>query len=93
MNIDGVVCSWYSNSIYRNGELPSADWHVNESRTTAEHRRESSRMTALDAFDRPSGGGRFYEKCGFTEVGRAVDRGVPLIYFEFVLRRSTVACL
>jgi hypothetical protein len=50
-------------------------------------------MTALDAFDRPSGGGRFYEKCGFTEVGRAVDRGVPLIYFEFVLRRSTVACL
>ena len=39
----------------------------------------------LDAYDGPSGGGPFYRKCGFTEVGRAVYRGVPLAYFEFVL--------
>jgi GNAT superfamily N-acetyltransferase len=38
----------------------------------------------LDAYDGPSGGGPFYKKCGFTEVGRAVYRGVPLVYFEFV---------
>ena len=40
----------------------------------------------LDAYDGHSGGGPFYGKCGFTEVGRAVYRGVPLVYFEFVLR-------
>jgi GNAT superfamily N-acetyltransferase len=39
----------------------------------------------LDAYDGPAGGGPFYEKCGFTEVGRAVYRGVPLVYFELVL--------
>ena len=39
----------------------------------------------LDAYDGPSGGGPFYEKCGFTEVGRKVYRGVPLVYFECVL--------
>ena len=40
----------------------------------------------LDAYDGPSGGGSFYRKCGFIEVGRLVYRGVPLVYFEFVLR-------
>ena len=40
----------------------------------------------LDAHDGPSGGGPFYARCGFTEVGRKVYRGVPLVYFEFVLR-------
>jgi GNAT superfamily N-acetyltransferase len=40
----------------------------------------------LDAYDGPSGGGPFYEKHGFTEVGRKVYRGVPLVYFEFLLR-------
>jgi GNAT superfamily N-acetyltransferase len=39
----------------------------------------------LDAYDGPSGGGFFYEKCGFKEVGRNVYRRVPLVYFEFVL--------
>ena len=39
----------------------------------------------LDAYDGSSGGGPFYRKCGFTEVGRAVYRGVPLVYFEFLL--------
>jgi GNAT superfamily N-acetyltransferase len=38
----------------------------------------------LDAYDGRSGGGPFYKKCGFTEVGRTVYRGVPLVYFEFV---------
>jgi predicted N-acetyltransferase YhbS len=45
----------------------------------------------LDAYDGASGGGPFYRKCGFTEVGRAVYRGVPLVYFEFLVtarRRS-----
>jgi GNAT superfamily N-acetyltransferase len=39
----------------------------------------------FDAYDGPSGGGSFYEKCAFIEVGRKVYRGVPLVYFEFVL--------
>jgi len=39
----------------------------------------------LDAYDGPAGGGPFYAKCGFIEVGRAVYRGVPLVYFELVL--------
>ena len=39
----------------------------------------------VDVYDGSSGGGPFYGKCGFTEVGRVVYRGVPLVYFEFVL--------
>ena len=39
----------------------------------------------LDAYDGPSSGGPFYEKCGFTEVGRKTFRGVPLVYFECLL--------
>jgi GNAT superfamily N-acetyltransferase len=39
----------------------------------------------LDAYDGPSGGGPFYERCGFTEVGRKVYRRVPLIYYELLL--------
>ena len=39
----------------------------------------------VDAYDGLSGAGPFYRKCGFTEVGRAVYRSVPLVYFEFVL--------
>jgi GNAT superfamily N-acetyltransferase len=39
----------------------------------------------LDAYDGPAGGGPFYAKCGFTEVGRTVYRGAPLVYFELVL--------
>jgi GNAT superfamily N-acetyltransferase len=27
----------------------------------------------------------FYEKCGFSEVGRVTYRGVPLVYFEMLL--------
>ncbi|HKV74643.1 MAG TPA: GNAT family N-acetyltransferase [Gemmatimonadales bacterium] len=36
----------------------------------------------LDAYDAPAGAGGFYRACGFTEVGRAVYRRIPLIYYE-----------
>lgn len=36
----------------------------------------------LDAYDAVAGAGVFYEKCGFTEVGRATYRVTPLIYYE-----------
>jgi GNAT superfamily N-acetyltransferase len=39
----------------------------------------------LDAFDAPAGAGPFYIRCGFTEVGRAIYRGVPHVYFELLL--------
>jgi GNAT superfamily N-acetyltransferase len=39
----------------------------------------------LDAFDADAGGGGFYAKCGFREVGRVTYRKDPLIYFELVL--------
>lgn len=39
----------------------------------------------LDAYDAPAGAGAFYVKCGFSEVGRAEYRGVPLIYYERLL--------
>jgi ribosomal protein S18 acetylase RimI-like enzyme len=39
----------------------------------------------LDAFDSDAGAGEFYAKSGYTEVGRAVFRQVPLIYYELLL--------
>ena len=36
----------------------------------------------LDAYDAPAGAGEFYAKCGFSETGLVVYRGVPLTYFE-----------
>lgn len=39
----------------------------------------------LDAYDADAGAGPFYAKCGFREVGRAVYRTSPLIYYELVL--------
>jgi ribosomal protein S18 acetylase RimI-like enzyme len=39
----------------------------------------------LDAFDADAGAGEFYRKCGFREVGRAVYRVAPLIYYEMLL--------
>jgi GNAT superfamily N-acetyltransferase len=36
----------------------------------------------LDAYDADAGAGDFYRKCGFTEVGRAIYRATPLMYFE-----------
>jgi len=54
-------------------------------RVKAEARGWPVNAIRLDAYDGASGGGPFYEKCGFAEVGRAVYRGVPLIYFELLL--------
>lgn len=39
----------------------------------------------LDAWDADAGAGPFYERCGYTERGRVVYRGTPLIYYEKVL--------
>lgn len=39
----------------------------------------------LDAYDAPAGAGGFYAKCGYRNVGRAIYRGVPLLYFERLL--------
>lgn len=39
----------------------------------------------LDAYDADAGAGEFYRKCGFIEVGRAVYRAAPLIYFELLI--------
>ena len=39
----------------------------------------------LDAYDCAAGAGLFYAKCGFREVGRAVYRMAPLVYFEMLL--------
>jgi|SRR5690349_24131862 len=39
----------------------------------------------LDAYDAAAGAGDFYRKCGFREVGRAVYRFTPLVYFELLL--------
>lgn len=36
----------------------------------------------LDAYDADAGAGAFYEKCGYTELGRKNFKGTPLIYFE-----------
>ena len=36
----------------------------------------------LDAYDAVAGAGPFYEKCGFSEVGRATYRITPLVYYE-----------
>jgi GNAT superfamily N-acetyltransferase len=43
------------------------------------------RAIRLDAFDAEAGAGGFYAKCGYRMTGRAVFRGVPLIYYELLL--------
>lgn len=40
----------------------------------------------LDAYDASAGGGGFYARCGFTECGRVVYKGDPLVYYERLLR-------
>jgi GNAT superfamily N-acetyltransferase len=40
----------------------------------------------LDAFDADAGAGGFYARCGFTERGRVVYKGDPLVYFERLVR-------
>jgi len=43
----------------------------------------------LDAYDSAAGAGAFYLRCGFSEVGRVVYRGTPLIYFEWLAETSS----
>jgi GNAT superfamily N-acetyltransferase len=51
-----------------------------------EHAREwPATAIRLDAYDAAYGAGEFYHKCGFREVGRAIYRSAPLIYFELIL--------
>jgi|ERR1700733_2053884 len=57
---------------------------VDEARKIA--RKWPSDAIRLDAYDGEAGAGEFYRKCGFREVGRAVYRLAPLIYFEMLLR-------
>lgn len=45
----------------------------------------SGEAVRLDAYDAVVGAGPFYEKCGFTERGRAAYRVTPLIYYELVI--------
>lgn len=39
----------------------------------------------LDAYDAAAGAGKFYERCGYVERGRASYRGTRLIYYEHIL--------
>jgi len=39
----------------------------------------------LDAYDAKAGAGGFYDRCGFTECGRVVNKGTPLVYYERLL--------
>jgi len=39
----------------------------------------------LDAYDADAGAGSFYARCGYTEVGQAIYRDTPLIYYELLL--------
>ena len=39
----------------------------------------------LDAYDAAAGAGGFYRRCGYHEVGRALYRKVPLLYYETTL--------
>jgi GNAT superfamily N-acetyltransferase len=41
----------------------------------------------LDAYDAKAGGVPFYQRCGYTETGRASYRNVPLVYYELLLTK------
>lgn len=56
---------------------------LDEARRIANEQKADS--ICLDAYDCPAGAGPFYAKCGFRELGRAVYRTSPLIYYEIVL--------
>jgi GNAT superfamily N-acetyltransferase len=55
--------------------------------------REAKRITKawpadairLDAYAAKAGAGGFYARCGWVEIERPSYRGVPLIYYEFLL--------
>lgn len=39
----------------------------------------------LDTYDAKAGAGGFYSRCGFSECGRVVYKGDPLVYYERLL--------
>ena len=43
-------------------------------------------VVRLDAYEANAGAGGFYARCGFTERGRVVYKGDPLVYYERLLR-------
>jgi GNAT superfamily N-acetyltransferase len=43
----------------------------------------------LDAYDAPAGAGEFYQRCGYKHRGRKVYRGVPLVYYEWLIQAPT----
>ncbi len=46
----------------------------------------SAQSICLDAYDSTAGAGGFYARCGYREAGRKVYRGVPLVYYEWLIR-------
>ena len=49
----------------------------------------SGEAVRLDAYEGQAGASGFYRRCGYREVGRAVFRQVPLVYFESILGVSS----
>ena len=55
---------------------------------------EAARMAAaarydairLDAYQGPAGAGQFYRRCGYEPAGEKNYKGVPLLYFEMLLK-------
>jgi GNAT superfamily N-acetyltransferase len=45
----------------------------------------SAEAIRLDSYDADAGAGLFYTKCGFSERGRVVYKGDPLVYYELLL--------
>jgi len=54
-------------------------------RMAAESRHDAIR---LDAYKGPAGAGGFYKRCGYKAAGGKMYKGIPLLYFERVLRRD-----
>jgi GNAT superfamily N-acetyltransferase len=40
----------------------------------------------LDAYDAEAGAGAFYAKCGYSERGRIVYKGNPLVFYELLVQ-------
>ena len=45
----------------------------------------SADVIRLDSYDAEAGAGLFYAKCGFSERGRVVYKGDPLVYYELLI--------
>jgi GNAT superfamily N-acetyltransferase len=43
----------------------------------------------LDAYDAPAGAGEFYRRVGYQARGGKAYRGVPLLYFEMLIRAGS----